>query len=140
MITSSLILIAVLGAFSPNGQDTAHNGPLKISCVDCHTRLPLANNTPSLRAEVKDVCASCHKAYHGADAVRSHPLNVVPSLSVPSDMLLDDQGRIVCITCHAFHGEYRDEEGGKLYYLRRSPGKTLCYSCHKKLPGVSVKS
>ena len=66
-------------------------------------------------------------------------MNQVPSMKIPPDMLLNDQGRIVCITCHAFHGEFRDEDGNKKYYLRRTPGKTFCFSCHKKIPGVSLK-
>jgi predicted CXXCH cytochrome family protein len=137
MMASGIILAAVLAAFSPDGSDAAHNGLLKVSCVECHTRLPFPGRALSLRSEVGDVCLACHPRYHGADKMRSHPVNVHPSMCVPPDMVLDGQGRIGCVTCHAFHGQYRDEKGNKRYYLRRTPGKTLCFSCHTTLPGIS---
>jgi ribosomal protein L34E len=136
MTTSTIILAVVLSAVSPNGTDGAHNGPLKVPCIECHTHLPFPESTLSLRSDLGAVCGTCHQHYHGTDAMRSHPVNLVPSMRVPPDMLLDNEGRIACITCHAFHGEYRDEKGDKRFYLRRSPGKSFCFSCHKKLPGM----
>jgi len=133
MTASVIILAVVLSAFSPNAGDAAHNGLTKTPCTDCHTRLPLSGGAPSLRGEVSDGCLTCHPLHHGTVTMKSHPVNTVPSMRVPVDMLLDRQRRIVCITCHAFHGEYRDEDGNKSFYLRRTPGKTFCYSCHKKL-------
>jgi predicted CXXCH cytochrome family protein len=82
---------------------------------------------------------SCHRNHHGADSIRSHPVNVTPSMSVPPDMVLDNRGKIQCTTCHVFHGTYRDEDGKRLFYLRRSPGKTFCYSCHKKLSSAPAR-
>lgn len=136
MITNVIILIAALSAVSPGGNDVGHKAPLKVACIDCHKRLPFTAGVPLLRDDVGDVCNTCHPRHHGADTMRSHPLNASPAVPVPPDMLLDNQGRIGCITCHAFHGEYRDENGKKLFYLRRSPGKTFCYSCHQRLPGL----
>jgi hypothetical protein len=133
MTTSAIILAVVLSALSPGGKDDAHNGLLKTPCVECHTRLPFAAGAPSLRNETGDVCRTCHQRPHGADAMRSHPVDPVPTMRIPPDMLLDSRGRVACITCHAFHGEYRDKDGNKRFYLRRSPGKAFCYSCHKKL-------
>lgn len=139
MIASTILFAALLAATAPRDGNLAHSGPLNVSCRDCHTRLPFVNSTPPLRSEAGDICISCHQRYHGADAMRSHPLLFAPSLRVPADMILDHQGRIGCITCHSYHGTYRDEEGKKLYYLRRTPGKIFCYSCHKSLPGAPGK-
>jgi predicted CXXCH cytochrome family protein len=140
MIASAfIILAAVLAASSPDSMNTAHNGPLPVPCIECHTRLPFSGRTSPLREEVCDVCCSCHREYHGNDKMQSHPVSAVPSMRVPPDMVLDKQGRMVCITCHDFHGGYRDEDGKKLFYLRRSPGKTLCFSCHRKLAGASPR-
>jgi hypothetical protein len=139
MSVSVVILIAALVAVSPGGNDLGHNGPLNVACIECHTRLPFTAGAPSLRQEVGDVCNTCHPRPHGADTMRSHPVNASPAAPIPPDMILDYQGRIGCITCHAFHGEYRDENGNKRFYLRRSPGKVFCYSCHKKLPGRQLQ-
>ena len=40
-------------------------------------------------------------------------------------MLLDNQGRIVCITCHVYHGEYRDDKGKQELLLTKDPGGNL---------------
>ena len=133
MTPSIIILAAVLTAVSPSAKDAAHDGLLKVHCIDCHKHLPLAGTKPPLRDEASDVCATCHQRHHGADTMRSHPVTGIPSMQIPPDMLLGINGGIVCVTCHNFHGEYRDESGNKRFYLRRSPGKTFCYSCHKKL-------
>lgn len=139
MIISGTILAIALAAFSPDVGDNAHNGPLNIPCVECHVRLPFPGIALSLRSDIGAVCNTCHERHHGTDNMRSHPVDTVPSIKVPSDMILDNRGRIVCITCHAFHGEFRDEDGNKRYYLRRTPGKTFCYSCHKHIPGTGQK-
>jgi predicted CXXCH cytochrome family protein len=133
MTTSIIILAALVTAFSLPAKDVAHEGRLNVRCLDCHKHLPLAGTTPPLRDEVNDVCIVCHERHHGTDEMRSHPVTGVPSMPVPPDMVLDGKGRITCVTCHDFHGAYRDENGKKRFYLRRSPGKTFCYSCHKKL-------
>jgi len=137
MITAGIILSVLLAASSPDGQDAAHKGLLKVTCIECHTHLPFPGSRLELRNDVGDVCNTCHPRRHGAGTMMSHSLNLTPSMKVPPDMTLDAQGMIVCITCHAFHGEYRDDDGKKRFYLRRTPGKTFCYSCHKKLPGLS---
>lgn len=136
MIAPMFILIAALTAVSPeSGENLGHAGPLNVACIECHTRLPFKGSAPALRIDAGDLCGTCHGRAHGADSMRSHPVNAVPTVRIPADMPLDKRGRIGCITCHAFHGEYRDEYGNKRFYLRRSPGKTFCYSCHKTLPG-----
>jgi predicted CXXCH cytochrome family protein len=139
VIHSGIILAVILAVSSPDRAHVAHNGPRKLPCVECHVHLPFPGTTLSLRDNIGELCNPCHLQYHGMDAMRSHPVHQVPSIKIPPDMLLDNRGRIVCITCHAYHGEYRDEKGNKKYYLRRTPGKTFCFSCHKNIPGTSTK-
>jgi hypothetical protein len=139
MIILGIMLAAVLSASAPgSSRDSAHDGPLKVPCIECHVRLPFPGSTLSLSNDIVAVCKTCHERPHGDDKMRSHPVSPLPAIKVPSDMILDNQGRIVCITCHAFHGEYRDEDGNKRFYLRRTPGKTFCYSCHKTIPGARL--
>jgi hypothetical protein len=140
MISAGVILALALAASSPDVESVAHSGPLKVACIECHTHLPFKGSAPVLRNEVGQVCNTCHLRHHGTDTRRSHPVSrQVSAIKVPPDMLLDNQGRIVCITCHAFHGEYRDEDGKRTYFLRRTAGKIFCFSCHKTLPGMSKK-
>ncbi len=135
MTLSVIILIAAFSAVNPGNIDLGHNSVLNVACIECHTRLSFSGEKPPLRGDVGEVCVKCHEEPHGIPDLRSHPMCIVPSMRVPPDMLLDSRGRIGCITCHDFHGEYRDESGNKRFYLRRSRGKVFCYSCHKKLPG-----
>ncbi len=135
MTASGVILAVMLTALSQPVKDAAHQGLLKVPCVECHTRLPFSGRASLLRSEVGDVCGSCHERHHGVDKILSHPVNVAPSMRIPPDMILGADGKVVCITCHAFHGEYRDQDGTKRFYLRRTPGKIFCFSCHKKMPG-----
>jgi hypothetical protein len=137
MMISGFILAAALATASPDTGGLAHSGQLNVTCIECHTHLPFPGSAPTLRDTACDACGACHIQHHGTDAMRAHPVQVAPSMRVPSDMPLDKQGNMQCITCHAFHGDYRDENGRKLFYLKRSPGKTFCYSCHQTLPGAS---
>lgn len=135
MTLTAVIVAAALAAFSSNGMDDPHSGLRNVSCIECHERLPFAAGAPPrLREEVGTLCGTCHKQHHGANALKSHPVNRVPTMPVPPDMILDRQGRIVCVTCHAFHGAYLNQDGSKQFYLRRSPGKTFCFSCHRSRP------
>ena len=139
MTTSGILLIAMLSALSPDGKVPGHSGLLKAPCIECHTHLPFAGRTATLHEDVGETCGTCHQTHHGTNAMRSHPVNTVPSMRPPRDMLLDDRGRITCITCHVFHGESRDAAGNKQFYLRRSRGIVFCHSCHKNFPGGKQK-
>lgn len=136
MTIAGVILAFALAATSPDDKIVAHNGPLKVACIECHAHLPFNGSAPALRSEIGGVCSTCHQRHHGTDRIRSHPVSRVSAMKTPPDMLLDSRGKIVCITCHTFHGEYRDEDGKRSYYLRRTPGKIFCFSCHKTLPGM----
>jgi predicted CXXCH cytochrome family protein len=53
-------------------------------------------------------------------------------MKIPIDMPLDQKGRLTCITCHSYHAEFWDTEYNNEALLRRSKGKKLCFTCHKK--------
>jgi predicted CXXCH cytochrome family protein len=101
-------------------------------CPKCH--LPPDSQPPPGRfsTEADTVCLECH----GKESIgRSHPVNVRPeekyrNMKVPADLRLDDDGRIMCLTCHTAHGPYAS------YFLRRSgPDRdfeVLCVACHGK--------
>lgn len=102
-------------------------------------------------------CLECHRS----EALgRSHPRHVRPrdrywKMKVPEEYRLDDDGRILCLTCHEGHGKFlstvrafpgqRPEErrgtGGtsnyRTLYLRRSDPEQgfapLCHGCHPYL-------
>lgn len=124
-------LFAAVAAVSPGDRAGAHDGPNPVRCIECHTRLPLAGADAPLRSGAGDWCLYCHTRFHG-DELGSHPVSRIPSMRVPPDMLLDENGRMGCITCHRFHGKDEDEDGRKLYYLRRTQGRDFCFSCHRK--------
>jgi len=127
-----LALATVALTISSPEAHAVHQVAGKVRCLDCHTWLPLNDARPSFREEIGPICVGCHIEYHGRAERFSHPVNVSPSMVVPRDMLLDAKGRIICVTCHRFHAGYKDSDGKKLFFLRRSIGKAFCYSCHKK--------
>lgn len=102
----------------------------KVSCLDCHYRLPFEGSRATFIGEAEKACTGCHKVYHGAGKGPSHPVKIIPTMAVPPDMPLDKEGRITCVTCHTYHFGYKDEKGTRLLFLRRTRGKTLCFSCH----------
>jgi predicted CXXCH cytochrome family protein len=62
--------------------------------------------------------------------VNVRPEEKYRKMQVPPDLRLDDDGRIMCLTCHTAHGPYAP------YFLRRSgPDRDfdlLCEACHGK--------
>jgi predicted CXXCH cytochrome family protein len=102
-------------------------------CPKCHLS-PGSRQAPGrFSTEADSVCLGCHSK---GNLGRSHPMNVRPEekyrkMQVPADLRLDDDGRIMCLTCHTAHGPYVS------YFLRRSgPDRgfaLLCEACHGKL-------
>ena len=79
--------------------------------------------------------AVCHECHPKESMGRSHPVNVRPEekyrkMKVPADLRLDDDGRIMCLTCHTAHGSYVS------HFLRMSSPdggfEVLCEACHGK--------
>jgi len=101
-------------------------------CPKCHLPGGPGPGAGRISTETDTVCLE----YHARGSMgRSHPMNVRPGekyrmMKVPADLLLDDGGRIMCLTCHTAHGP------NSSYFLRRSsPGAgfdVLCEACHGK--------
>ena len=101
-------------------------------CPKCHLSAGSRLDPGRIATGSDAVCLGCH----AKDSTgRSHPVNVRPEekfrkMKVPADLRLDDDGRIMCLTCHTAHGSYVS------YFLRRSsPGRgfeVLCEACHGK--------
>ena len=99
-------------------------------CPMCHLSAGSKLDPGRFSTEADAVCLGCH----AKDSMgRSHPVNVRPDdkyrkMKVPADLRLDDDGRIMCLTCHTAHGQYVS------YFLRRSgPNRgfdVLCEACH----------
>lgn len=107
-----------------------HNQVGKVRCLDCHVTLPLKQKVLSFNQEIKAVCAKCHKETCGQDG--HHPVDVRPSMEIPPDMFLDEKGMLTCITCHSFHAGWGKYEQSRPNFLRRPPGRTFCFYCHKE--------
>jgi predicted CXXCH cytochrome family protein len=103
-------------------------------CPKCHLSPGSQPGPGRFSIEADAVCLECHtKESMG----RFHPVNVRPEekyrnrkMKVPADLRLDDDGRIMCLTCHTAHGSYVS------YFLRRSSpdrgSEVLCEACHGK--------
>jgi len=101
-------------------------------CPKCHLTPGSRPGPGRLSTTADTVCLECHaKGNMGP----SHPVNVRPEekyrkMKVPADLPLDDDGRIMCLTCHTAHGPYAS------YFLRRSSPEggpeLLCEACHGK--------
>lgn len=132
MIYTSAALLLFIVVLPACGAEGTKNGIGMPGCLECHYRLPLEAKALSFHEEIEGVCRRCHEQFHGKDGGITHPLRVIPSMTVPKDMPLDVAGRLSCITCHSFHIGHNDRAGSNEHFLRRVRGKTFCYSCHKK--------
>lgn len=139
----------------PNTNPHAHFQNAQ-QCPKCHLWYQGKMEPNRFSTETETVCVGCHRK----DSLgRSHPVNVRPAdkyrkMKVPTDFRLDDDGRIMCLTCHSAHGPYlstvksfpkqlpvsSNSTGGpyyKTFYLRRSNPtegwSVLCDACHQKL-------
>jgi len=124
-------LVLVAADFFPIGNPHAHFQNAQ-QCAKCHLSNRGKMEPDRFSTETDAVCLECH----AKDSTgRSHPVNVRPEekfgkMKVPADLRLDDDGRIMCLTCHTAHGSYVS------YFLRRaSPDRgfeVLCEACHEK--------
>jgi len=101
-------------------------------CPKCHLSPGSQPGPGRISTRADAVCLGCHKKESMGS---SHPMNVRPdekyrNMNVPADLPLDDDGRIMCLTCHTAHGAYVS------FFLRRSGPdgrfEVLCESCHGK--------
>lgn len=131
----SFLLISFV--FGPGLALAIHDDTENTKCLDCHFTLPFDRAKLSYTEEVGEVCLKCHEDFpcqnQQSEEGFTHPLRIIPSMNIPLDMPLDQQGRLTCITCHSYHAEFWDSEYNNESLLRRTKGVTLCYTCHKKL-------
>jgi len=115
----------------PRGNPHAHfRNPDQ--CPKCHLSRGSPPEPGRFSTAADAVCLECH----AKDSTgRSHPVNVRPEekfrkMKVPADLRLDDDGRIMCLTCHTAHGP------NVSFFLRRSSPdrgfEVLCEACHGK--------
>ena len=115
----------------PRGDPHAHfQNPDQ--CPKCHLSPGSPPGSGRFSTEADTVCLGCHTK---ESMRRSHPVNVgleekYRKMKAPADLRLDDDGRIMCLTCHTAHGPYLS------YFLRRSSPdggfEALCEACHGK--------
>lgn len=121
---------------------------LSTDCFTCHLTVKqvqeITNANPQLKLGKEKLCLNCHK-----DDV--HPLvknhvgrkpdflgkSVSPHKLRDKQMILDDNGEMICLTCHEPHGEVgakeKDSHKGILTHaLLRGNGSVnqLCQTCH----------
>lgn len=124
---NALFLVLVL-ASATGSAAAVHDATGALPCLECHVRTPFPGKERQFRGDTTAVCTRCH-AGHAAAAGTSHPVDIAPSMAVPPDMPLDENGRMTCITCHGFHAGKGKEQRRM---LRRPRGKPLCSACHMR--------
>jgi len=132
------IIIFVSVLFLPLPSLAVHDDQGDTQCLDCHQTLPFDREKLTYTDEVGATCRKCHQEFpcnaKKANDGFSHPIEAIPSMSIPRDMPLTASGKITCITCHSYHAEFWDAEYNTESLLRRSKGMQLCHTCHKKFP------
>jgi hypothetical protein len=126
-------------------------------CPRCHVLVEGKPDPGRFLVSADSFCLECHR---NEELGRSHPRTIRPNdkytkMKVPKEYRLDDDGRIICLTCHKGHGSFMstvkvfpaqepDEgrtsagmPGYKTFYLRRSDPERgiapLCDGCHPSL-------
>ena len=123
-VTIFIVVLGSIGLIVWSGFDSYHN--FEGQCMTCHLTNPTEGAEKYLFVkEISALCISCHK-----DAVRlSHPVDMKPSMKIPSDFLLDRKGNLTCNSCHTTHkGSY-----GKYHLRVASIGEPFCITCHQSL-------
>ncbi len=135
MHAPALLAAAVLLAAAPAAAAPERNPHdfQRIGCTHCHVLVPgqgrvLQRNI--FRKNIDDLCQECHAA--SLEDNINHRVGIRPSMKVPQDLHLNEQGEISCVTCHDPHTEYiSSKTGNRTWFLRRQMLKReLCLACH----------
>jgi len=135
MRAPALFFAAVLLVAAPAAGAPEHNPHefAKVGCTHCHLTVPgqgrvLQRNV--FRKNIDDLCQECHAA--ALEDNINHRVGIRPSMKVPEDLHLSQNGEISCITCHDPHAEYVSAKtGSRTWFLRRQMLKReLCLACH----------
>lgn len=156
-----LLLLPVPPASGEGSADPASNPHAHFlnaeTCRRCHVYRESVPEPDRFLPEADAFCLGCHSV-EGLGI--THPLGIRPgdkpySMTVPKDLRLDSQGRMLCLTCHNAHGPFFSPTrafaaqevanpgapaGAKpvyrTYFARRSdPARgfvLLCKECHGK--------
>ena len=115
--------------------DTNHDSS-ELRCLDCHVTLPFEGVPLLFHVDTSAICLNCHRSYpceaQSGKKGFTHPVAVVPSFEIPTDMPLDLQKSMGCITCHFFHDGSYGPDVIYEFQLRRPIGPNFCYTCHGK--------
>lgn len=156
-VAGSVAWLAAQTAFDPKRNPHAHFREAA-ACPKCHVTVAGKPDPDRILPESVDFCLGCHGEQQLG---RSHPIRVRPrdkywKMKVPPEFRLDDDGRMMCLTCHVAHGaflstvkaypkqkpENPDAAGGtpryyKTFFARRTDPvngwAVLCDACHKYL-------
>ncbi|MFQ5901062.1 MAG: cytochrome c3 family protein [Thermodesulfobacteriota bacterium] len=119
MAILGLVLIITLYAWSQ--KTDVHN--FEGICTRCHLNIPEKGKKKIFIRDISRLCEDCHEEGKGL----THPVDIRPSMKIPSTFILDWKGEITCVTCHNAHGK----EGEGSYLLRvKMRGESFCRNCH----------
>jgi formate-dependent nitrite reductase cytochrome c552 subunit len=157
--SSVLMLLCTITAQAVDNPHVVSKQDNSSTCTDCHISMPKLKNDNSLTSKNLpvdlshfskngvDMCSSCH------DLEVVHKTGVAVDFPVPSDLPLNQDNEIICLTCHYTHGSLDSDKPQasfsfmdrmvnaqrlhKSYLLRRnnSDGE-LCLICHNPNQGT----
>lgn len=135
MRAPGLLVAAVLLAASPAVAAPERNPHdfKQVDCTHCHVLVPGQGRVMQrnvFRKDIDDLCQECHAA--SLEDNLNHRVGIRPSMKVPQDLHLNENGEISCVTCHDPHAEYvSSKTGNRTWFLRRQMQKReLCIACH----------
>lgn len=140
LLATTLLLAGAPPARAGSGDGHVTWGPE--ACARCHAADPAAALAPRLARPCVALCASCHELRGG-----HHPVGVALSPGSRPPLLLTDDGRTTCCTCHdvtrprvdgvawasrsLFDRLARRVRESRTYYLvERNDRGQLCRACH----------
>jgi predicted CXXCH cytochrome family protein len=138
--------LSVFAAKQPQKYTSLHH--FQLPCYNCH--IPGSSDSPDQQQQRKiawqvsgDINRQCATpGCHDFDPMLSHPIGVRSQGIVPTDMPLDNDMRITCLTCHdkAESSENSIETGsGSERSLYTPQGIKFCVSCHMNMGGTIIK-
>jgi len=136
----------VFAAKQPQKYTSLHH--FQLPCGNCHMpgstdssdQLQEKNIAWQVSGDINQQCAT--PGCHDFDPMLSHPVGVRSQGVFPTDMPLDNDMRITCLTCHDKPRSSEnsiDPNSGSERSLRTPQGIEFCVSCHMKMGGTTIK-
>ena len=122
----AFLLLAIVSAIIVNSFTNSKPHQFKEGqCGFCHLNY---DQPLRFRDNVSTLCNYCH----GKRNVLSHIVGINPSIQIPPDFHLDENGEMTCATCHRIHMDTVDPQSGERTYLLSTDmrGRELCDACH----------